>query len=117
MVRGHGRYPHINGSASNTQADTAILRHPLLGDVHFRHDLDPRHQQVGQFTAGLEDFFEHPVNAKTYHQRLFEGFDMNIRGTFFDGFRQQGINQPDHRRIVVGVQQIFGVRQLFGQGI
>ncbi|MNC59401.1 hypothetical protein D3C75_1092070 [compost metagenome] len=40
-----GRHPHIHFVAGQAQADPAILRHALLGDVQARHDLDARNQQ------------------------------------------------------------------------
>ncbi len=45
------------------------------------------------------------------------GFDMNIRGFFFDGLGEHGVDQADDRRVVLAVEQIVGVRQLFGEGI
>ncbi len=45
------------------------------------------------------------------------GFDMNIRGFLFDGLGEHGVDQADDRRVVLAVEQIVGVRQLFGEGI
>ena len=42
---------------------------------------------------------------------------MNIRGFLFDGLGEHGVNQADNRRVVFAVQQVVGVRQLFGKGI
>ena len=45
------------------------------------------------------------------------GFDMDIGGFLFDSLGEHGVDQTDNRCIVLAVEQIVGIRQLFGEGI
>lgn len=110
----NGRDAHVDGLATDAQGDTAILREAFLGDVEFRHHLDTRHQQRGELTRRLQHRAQHAVNAKAYAQGALEGFDMNIRRAVLHRLAENGVDQADHRRVFVVIEQIFVIRDLLG---
>ncbi len=56
MTRGNRGHAHIDRAAGDLQADAAVLRQALLGDVEFRHDLDARDDQWRDGSPRLEHF-------------------------------------------------------------
>ncbi len=111
----HRRNAHVDLSAANPKRDAAILRHSLLCDVELRHDLDPRNQQRRERALRLHDFPHDTVYAKAHHQLLLERLDVNVGRVLADCFGKQRVDQPDDRRIVFLIEQVFrlgyGIRQ------
>ena len=57
------------------------------------------------------------IDPQAHHQALFEGFDMDIRGPQAQTFGEQAVDQADHRRLVVALQQVFDTRQFVDQAV
>ena len=114
MAGGQGGNAHIDCPPGHTQGNPSILRQPLFGDVEFGHYLDTRHQDRRQHTLWLQHLAQNAVDAETYYQSVFKGFDMNVRGVFLDRLGQQGIDEANNGGIVFAFQQVFGFRQCLG---
>src|SRR5690606_331961 len=59
----------------------------------------------------------HAVHAQAHHQRGFEGFDVHVGGADARGFGDQAVDQADHRRVVLRVEQVGGGGDVAGQGV
>jgi hypothetical protein len=112
---GHRRDAHVDRAAGDAQADAAVLRQALLGDVEARHDLDARDQQRRHRTLGLQHLAQHAVDAEAHDEPVLEGLDVDVRGVFLDGLGQHGVDQADDRRVVLALQQVGGLGQALRQ--
>ncbi len=110
--RGHA---DVHLAPPNLERDTPVLRDAFLGDIQPRHHLDPRDQQGRQLALGFEHFTQDAVHAKTHHQALLEGFQVNVGGVLLDRFAENRVDQADDRRVVLLFQQVLGFRHLIGQ--
>ena len=79
-----------------------------------RHDLDAGHHQRRHGPPGLQDFPEHAVHAKPDHEAVLEGLDVDVRGVVLHRRRQQGVDEPDDRRVVIALEQVGGFGQFLG---
>ena len=70
------------------QADAAVLRQALLGDVQLRHDLDARDHQRRHRALALQDLAQHAVDAEAHHQPVLERLDVDVRGVFLHRLRE-----------------------------
>lgn len=59
---------------------------------------------------------QHPINAEANDQCPFEGLDVDVGRLLLDRLAQHGVDETDDGGIVIGIQQIFALGQLFGQG-
>ena len=115
MRRRQCRDAHIDFVPGQTQGNPAVLRHTFFGDVEPRHDLDPRHQQRRQFAFGPEHLAQLTVDAHTHRQVVLEGFQMDVRSLCAHRFAEQRVDQADHRRIALLLEQVGGLRYLLGE--
>ena len=106
-----GTHAHIHGAGADAQADAAILRQALLGNVEFGHDLQARDQRRMQRAVGLHHITQRAVDAKTHGRVALVGFNMDVTGTITGGLRQQGVEHADDGRVVGSFQQVFNGRQ------
>ena len=116
VARRHGRHPYVHLPAADAKPDPPILGNAFFGDVEFRHDLDAGNQKRRQFALGPHDLPHHAVDAKTHDQVLLEGFDVDVGSVLPDGFRQQGVDEPDDGRIVALFEQVLGFRDRIREG-
>ena len=112
-----GGDPHVHRATGDPQRDAPVLRHPLLGDVEPRHDLDARDDERRQGAVGLQHLAQHAVHAEAHHQPRLEGFDMNVGGVLADGLGEQGVDQADDGGIVLVLDQILRLGQGFGHAV
>ena len=99
---------HVDRAAGDAQADAAVLRQALLGDVEPRHDLDARDQQRGDGALGLQHLAQHAVDAEAHHEAVLVGLDVDVGGVFLDRLRQHRVDQADDRRVVLALQRSEG---------
>ena len=59
---------------------------------------------------------QHAVDAEADHQHPLEGLDVDVGRLFLDRLAQHGVDEADDRGIVIGVEQVLALGQLFGQG-
>ena len=95
--------------------NSAVLRQTPLRDVELGHDLDSRYHQRRDRALGLQHLAQHAVDAETDDQAVLVGLDMDVRGVLLDRLRQQGIDQPDDRRLVVAFEQVRGFGNVLGE--
>ncbi|MNC44144.1 hypothetical protein D3C75_930400 [compost metagenome] len=65
---------------------------------------------------GAQYLPQHPIDAKANDQGPLEGLDVDVGRLFLDRLAQHGVDEADDGGVVVGVQQILALGQLFGQG-
>ncbi len=111
MTGGYRRHAHVDGAAGDAQADAAVLRQALFGDVETRHHLDARDQERRNRALGLQHLAQHAVHAEPDDQAVLVGLDVDVGGVFLDGLGQYGIDQPDDRRIVLAFHEVRWFRQ------
>ena len=97
------------------QADAAVLRQALLGDVEPRHDLDARDHQRRHRALGLQHLAQHAVDAEAHHQAVLERLDVDVGGVLADRLGQHGVDQADDRRVVIALEQVGLLGQVLGQ--
>ena len=103
-------------SGPRPQADAAVLRQALLGDVEPRHDLDARHHHRRHGALRLQHFAQHAVDAEAHHQPVLERLDVDVGGVLAHRLGQHGIDQADDRRVVVALEQVGLLGQLLRPG-
>ena len=103
---------HVNLPPGQPQADAAILRQALFGNVQTGHDLDARSHRRVQAAMRAGDVAQHTVAAQAHDGGGFIRFDVNVGGAFAHGLREQGVNHADDGRVVLGFQQVFDRRQV-----
>ena len=107
------RDAQIDIAARDAQADSAVLRQALLGDIEARHDLDARRDRRLKALGRRQHVVHHAVHAEAHHHFFFENFDVNIRRAILDRLRQHAVDELDDRRRVVGLEQVQRLRREF----
>src|SRR5262249_52029796 len=110
-----GRDAHIDRAPGDLQADAPVLRQALLGDVETRHVFDTRDHQRRHGAARLQYLAQHAIDAEANHQAVLERLDVDVGGVFLDRLGENGIDQPDDRRIVLAVEKIGLLGQILRQ--
>jgi len=107
----HGGQAHVQAGALDHQIEAAVLRQAAFGNIHARHQLDPRHHRRRDAPIRHHLFVQHAVDAQTDAQHVFVRFDMDIRRTAGDCLFEQAVQQAHHRRIgrVVHLEQAIDV--------
>jgi len=73
-----------------------VLRHPPLGDVKLRHDLDPRHRAVQEVGRDPEHVPERPVHSEPDRHGVRTGLDVDVTCPLIQRPVQHLTDQP-HR--------------------
>jgi len=60
----------------------------------------------------LQDVVQQAVDAEAHRHLALEGLDVDVRRAVLDGLEEQRVDQPDDRRLVVGVEQIVRLLEL-----
>ncbi len=100
--RRHGRHADIDILPIHADADPAVHGHPLLGDVHVGHHLEPRNDRRFQAVELLRhiDAVENAVNPIADAQFLFHRFDMDVGGALAVGLGDDLVDETDDRGIL-----------------
>ena len=112
MRRGQRRDPHVHRAATDAQADAAVLRQALFGDVELGHDLQARDQRGVQRLVGLHHLAQRAVHPKAHGRRALVGLDVDVRRAVLGRLRQQRIEHADDGRVVARFEQVFDGGQL-----
>ena len=64
---------------------------------------------------GLQHLAQHAVDAEAHDQAVLERLDVDVRSVLADRLRQQRVDQPDDRRIIVALEQVRLLGQLLRQ--
>ena len=65
---------------------------------------DARQQGLRECAHGL---VEHVVRAEPHADLAFERLDVDVAGALLDGLLQQGVDEADDRRVVIGFEEIL----------
>ena len=87
------------------RAQAAVLRQPLLGDVHARHDLEPRDQPFMDPLGQVHHLLEQPVEAMPDEHALFHRLDVHVAGVALDGALHDEVDEIDDRRGLAALLQ------------
>ena len=104
---GNRRHAHVHRLAGNAQRDAAILRQAFFRDVELRHDFHARNDRPVQGACQFDQVAQRAVDAQAHHRARFKRLDVDVGGAVAQGLREQGIDQPDHRRVVLAFEQIL----------
>ena len=95
VIGGECRNSDIYGLGSVVEMDAAVLRTPLFGDIHVRHDLearqDFRYGAQGQFARD----FKYAVLAEPDEEVLFAGLEMDVGNAGVHRFGDDFVDEPD----------------------
>ena len=86
------------GAILGAHAQTAVLRQPLLGDVHPRHDLQARDQPFVDPFGQVHHFLQQPVEAMADEDALLQRLDVDVARFARDGALHDEIDEIDDRR-------------------
>ena len=112
VARRDGRDAHVDRAAGDPQADAAVLRQALLGDVELRHDLDARDDERRHRALGLQNLTQHAVHAEAHDEAVLERLDVDVGRVLLHRLREHRVDEPDDRRVVVAVEQVRLLRQI-----
>ena len=106
---GHGGDANVHPAAAQGHPDAPVLGQPALGDVHLRHDLDPRRDGRLQAPGRRLLLEEDAVDAVPDAQGVLEGLDVDVGGPRVDGVLDEEIDEPHHGRLERHVAQMIDV--------
>ena len=93
------RHPEVDVRAVfRCRAEAAVLRQPLLRDVHARHDLQAGDQPFVDPLGQVHHFLEQAVEAMADEHALFHRLDVDVAGLALDGALHDQIDEVDDRR-------------------
>jgi hypothetical protein len=93
------------GAVLGGRAQPAVLRQPLLGDVHTRHDLQARDQSLMHPLRQVHDLLEQAVEAMPDEDTLFHRLDVDVARLALDRALDDEIDQVDDwRRLAAFLQ-------------
>ena len=64
--------------SSDCRPDTSVLRQPLLGDVHARHDLQARDESFVDPLGQVHDLLEQAVETMADEDAVLHGLDVDV---------------------------------------
>ena len=99
--------------AAEFELDAPILGHPALGDVHARHDLEPRHQAVGDVDRRRGHLVQHAILAEADAEALLVRLEVDVGGAAGDGVDEDLVDVAHHRRLI-HVELLFRALVLLG---
>ena len=96
----HGRDPGVGLQPLQADAAAAVLRLAPLGDVHAGQDLDAGDQRPLDRLGDHDDLAQQPVDAEADVDVALLRLDVDVGGAAVQGLAHDGVDQPDHRRVV-----------------
>ncbi len=106
----HDRDAEVDRLARHPELEAAVLRHPLLGDVELRHDLDARDDRaVKALVDRPHRRLQDAVNPVFHVDGIFLRLDMDVARASLDRAVEGRVDEPDDRARV-GRQAVHGQR-------
>ena len=114
--RGCGGDAQVDAAAEQGQPGAAVLRQAALGDVELGQDLDARDHRGRQPRRRCAGLAQPAVDAVAHAQMVARGLDVDVRGVQAQGVGEQLVDQPHHRCLLGGADQVLDVgAELAGQ--
>ena len=107
-----GRDADVEQFTPQGQPDPPVLRDSPLGDVEPRHHLDPADHHRRDVRRHPQCLAQNPVDPHPHDQTGLVWLDMDVRYAIARSVGDDPVDQPDRGRIVGGVEQIVGGRQV-----
>ncbi len=109
------RHAHVDALVAELERHPAVLRQPLLGDVHARHHLEARHQRGVQRARRLDDVAQLAVDAKAHHRTRLVRLEMHVGGALAQRLQEQRVDHADDRRVGGRTEQILRLGNVLQQ--
>ena len=94
------RNAQIDTPAHGVDDDPSVLRTALFGNIHSRHDLDPRRNGRVKPEREVERVEELAVHTIPDVRDLFKGLDVDVRSAFTDGLFDHAVHELYDRGVV-----------------
>ena len=105
------RNAQVDAATAQLDGDPAVLRHPALGDVDVRHDLEATDQSRLHGAGDGVDLVQNAVDSVAHPQVSSRGLDVQVGGAVVDRLLDQRVHIPDDRGIFLnGVEAVQGRR-------
>ena len=82
---------HVDRPPADAQADAAVLRQALLGDVELGHDLQPADQRGVQRLVRLHHLAQRAIHPKAHRAAALVGLDVDVARAITRCLREQSI--------------------------
>ena len=89
----------VDAAVLDRDADPAVLRDPLLGDVEVAHDLHPRDDRVDHPLRHMRRLAQHAVDAEPDPHLPLVWLEVDVGGTLPHGLAEDAVDELDHRRV------------------
>ncbi len=87
----------VDFAAADPDVQPSVLWLSVLGDIQFRHHLDPRNDRGVHFLARFHDLSECTIDAETNRSEFLSGFDVNVAGPVIHGPINHVVHELHHR--------------------
>ena len=94
------RDAEVDDAVAHLELEPAVLRHPPLGDVELREDLDARGERRLHLERRPHDLEQRAVDAVAHPDLVLERLDVDVAGAALDRLDQEPVDQLDHRRVL-----------------
>ncbi len=113
---GDDGYADVHIPSGDDDPESPVLGEPFLGDVQSRHDLHPGNKGILHDLGGSEHLVEESVDPEAHLHFPFERLDVDVAGPFLDRLEDDGVQEPDHRRLVGELEEILRYGEFGGNG-
>ena len=97
VMGGQGGDPQIQIPPLDPDFDAPVLGDLFFGDVHARHDLDPRGDRPLNQFGEFESLHQDAVDPLPDLDGFFPRFKMNIAGLIAGRVNDDAVHEPDNR--------------------
>ena len=98
--------------AGDFRPDAPVLGQALLGDVEPRHHLHARDDDGLKALRRRDDVVEDAVDPEADRQHALERLDVDVAGAVLDGLEEEGVDEPDDRRLVARLEKVARLLEL-----
>ena len=95
-----GRDAEVDDAVPHLELEAPVLRHPPLGDVELREDLDARGERRPHLERRPHDLQQRAVDPVAHPDLVLERLDVDVAGAPLDRLDQQSVDQLHHRRVL-----------------
>jgi hypothetical protein len=85
-----------------------VLRTPVIGNVHTRHDLDPTENAGLKRWRSVRHVVKDPIHPEPDPKALFGGLKMEVGSALINGPPKQLVHESNYRALALGQIHIWG---------